>query len=209
MPIRIDAQHRQARIETGAQGRAIRFRTCRAAAAIRIRAGIEQEIRLGRVCYDLGGVFLDHGKVSFRPNMHHALPKPREPGVLAFLHEPPGSLTRGHDAIIKPAIEPHAVQHTLHKPGAARRIGQKHNALAARLQRRQRFRHAGIGFAPIMHHAPKIKHIAVVTVSNASDTFQNLHHASLPTASATEVKPSRARSAARPSRICRTKTGPA
>ena len=132
-----------------------------------------------------------------------------EPGVLRFLHQSPGSLTGGHDAIIKTAIEPHPVQHALHEPGAARRIGQEDNALAARLQRGQGFRHAGIGFAPIMHNAPKIQHIAVIPISDIGDTIQNLHHASLPTASATEVKPSRASSAAKPSRIWRTSTGPA
>ena len=58
MPIRIDAEHGQAGIETGAQYRTIGFRACRA--AIRIRAGIQQEIRLAGFAHNFRRAIFHH-----------------------------------------------------------------------------------------------------------------------------------------------------
>ena len=200
--VRVDAQHGQAGGGAGLQVSPVGLD--RARAAIGVGPGVEQEAGIGHARHDHRGTVIHHRKIALRPDMEGWAGEAR---IGAGFQQQPARLAAAHDAVMHRQRDAHPLQHLVDVPGAARGIGQKGDTLAGSLHRDQRIDRARVGFAAVMHHAPQVEHIAVIRGESLGDAFDDLQ-VSAPTASLMCRSPSRASSAARPSRMVGTSTGP-
>src|SRR6185437_15422637 len=163
-------------------------------------------------------------EIAFRADMNAAVSERRVERLVPMLEMQPRLFARGHDAVIEPLRNADPGDAAHHVIRAARRVRQQHEPFPCCDQPLHTVEHTGERRRPVMHDPPQIEDEAVILrrqLSHAVDNA-NAHDAplvpidtcatlawSVPTASATEAKPSRRSRAVRPVLMSPIRAGPA
>ena len=134
-----------------------------------LEAGVEQEIRLGRIVHHLDAEIVEHAPIAADGEQHAAAAEIAKAGLGPMAQEVPGGLARGHHRVEHGRVEAHLDQPAPVQLGPAARIGQDHQPLVAALELGQCRHRLRQGLAPVMDHPPLVEQEALVAIGERAD----------------------------------------